>query len=313
MLTIQMIYDQRGSEMSLPYIDAPAIPELNFVPICPGIQFAVVRISSTHWPQVSFNSGDDYLLLNYCQDGRCEVELDDDTSVCLTAGDICLCTSRRVNKPFYFPTGYYNGIEISLDMNYFKSGKAELLGSSLEIIADIPDKFDLKERTFASKATSEVRSILTEIYSSALCDDILFLKLRLLQLLITLEERDQSSATPLRTAYPKSRGRIAREISRIISEDLSVHITISQFAQQFDVSEGSLKNIIRSVYGHSYSDHLRLLRIRAAMSALADTDRSIADIAASVGYENQSKFAAAFRKINGISPLEYRRMQKTGR
>ena len=40
---------------------------------------------------------------------------------------------------------------------------------------------------------------------------------------------------------------------------------------------------------------------------LASTRLSVAEIAAQVGYLNQSKFASVFKKHFGVSPLEYRR------
>ena len=299
--------------MSLPYIENPALPELKFIDVCPGIQVAVVRINSSYWPQVSFFSGDQYLLLNYCIEGRCEVELDDRTNLCLSSGDLCLCTSRHVSKPFYFPSDYYVGIELSLDRKYFEEGNVILLGTPLDVVQSITDKYHLQERTYAGAASAELKSIITQIFSSALCDDILFLKLEILRLLITLEARDQLSSGLMRTAYPKSKAKIVHEVCKIISEDLSVHIPLSDLAKQFEISEGSLKNIFRSVCGQSYSDYVRTLRIKAAMTELSSTDKSIAEIAVSVGYENQSKFASAFKRINGITPLEYRHLHSRER
>lgn len=40
---------------------------------------------------------------------------------------------------------------------------------------------------------------------------------------------------------------------------------------------------------------------------LLQTDRSIAQIAHSVGYENQSKFATAFKEFYQVLPTEYRK------
>ena len=39
---------------------------------------------------------------------------------------------------------------------------------------------------------------------------------------------------------------------------------------------------------------------------------SVAEIAAQVGYANQSKFAKVFREKDGVSPLEYRRTVHLG-
>ena len=39
---------------------------------------------------------------------------------------------------------------------------------------------------------------------------------------------------------------------------------------------------------------------------------SVAEIAAQVGYENQSKFAKMFHEKDGVAPLEYRRTVHLG-
>ena len=44
-----------------------------------------------------------------------------------------------------------------------------------------------------------------------------------------------------------------------------------------------------------------------AAKLLRTTKQSIAEIAAASGYENQGKFGTVFKKIYGVTPLEYRR------
>ena len=48
-------------------------------------------------------------------------------------------------------------------------------------------------------------------------------------------------------------------------------------------------------------------RIRRAAVLLRQTQATIAEIANKVGYENQSKFATAFRDVLKIPPAEYRK------
>lgn len=48
----------------------------------------------------------------------------------------------------------------------------------------------------------------------------------------------------------------------------------------------------------------------AAERLLADPGISIADLAGETGYDSQSKFALAFRRVMGMSPTEYRKQKK---
>ncbi len=71
--------------------------------------------------------------------------------------------------------------------------------------------------------------------------------------------------------------------------------------------ETSLKNYFRGVFGENLSTFLREVRMRRAAELLQSSELRVAEIAAQVGYENQSKFAAVFVRHFGCPPLEYRR------
>lgn len=49
--------------------------------------------------------------------------------------------------------------------------------------------------------------------------------------------------------------------------------------------------------------------INDAAILLSETKRPIAEISEQVGYSNQGKLAAMFKKKFGLSPLEYRRLK----
>lgn len=85
------------------------------------------------------------------------------------------------------------------------------------------------------------------------------------------------------------------------------HIPMKQIAQQFGVSETSLKNYFRGVYGKNVSDYLRDLRMSIAEKLLAETKLPISEIALQIGYTKQGKFAEVFRQQFQMNPLEYRR------
>lgn len=73
------------------------------------------------------------------------------------------------------------------------------------------------------------------------------------------------------------------------------------------ISPTTLKTYFKGIYGTSIASYIKEYRIKNAAISLRQTKMSIADVALSVGYESQSKFAGAFKKVMGISPLEYRK------
>jgi AraC-like DNA-binding protein len=58
--------------------------------------------------------------------------------------------------------------------------------------------------------------------------------------------------------------------------------------------------------GLSYSKIVNQTRLRLAAARLGETDLSIAEISASLGYTDSSNFTRAFRASTGISPWTYR-------
>ena len=53
-----------------------------------------------------------------------------------------------------------------------------------------------------------------------------------------------------------------------------------------------------------------IAKLPIAAGLLEKTDLAIIEIAGSVGYESQSKFASAFRREFGLPPFEYRKKKK---
>ena len=69
----------------------------------------------------------------------------------------------------------------------------------------------------------------------------------------------------------------------------------------------SLKTVFKTLFGQPPAAYMKQYRIKQAMQYLDESDRSIAEIAALVGYENQSKFTQAFKKVTGMLPKDYRK------
>ena len=83
-------------------------------------------------------------------------------------------------------------------------------------------------------------------------------------------------------------------------------VTAPELARRFGVSASLLNLSFRGVYGMSPAAWIRAQKMHAAAELLRSTDRTVLDIAGQFGYDNASKFAAAFRSVYGVSPTEYR-------
>ena len=86
------------------------------------------------------------------------------------------------------------------------------------------------------------------------------------------------------------------------------HITLAELAARFHLSQSSLKICFKALYGVPVASYLRGLRMDTAANLLRSSDLPVAEIAHRVGYEDPSRFAAAFRRHTGCRPTELRRV-----
>ena len=107
--------------------------------------------------------------------------------------------------------------------------------------------------------------------------------------------------------YPAEQIETIRGVHELLTRDLSSRITIDELSRRAHMNPSTLKTLFKAVYGQSIAAHAKEHRMEKAASLLKETDASIAEISAAVGYESQSKFTAEFRKAFQMSPTEYRK------
>ena len=57
-------------------------------------------------------------------------------------------------------------------------------------------------------------------------------------------------------------------------------------------------------------DHLQRIRIQHAQELLAESRKTMQEIAEEVGFGNAQQFQQQFRRVVGVRPLDYRKQQQ---
>jgi AraC family transcriptional regulator len=99
---------------------------------------------------------------------------------------------------------------------------------------------------------------------------------------------------------------LLRAIERLRS-DSDADVSLSALASDAGLSRFHFCRAFKESTGLSPHAWLRQHRLEQAMNMLRDTDESVVSIAAALGYGSQTAFAAAFRKLAGETPSEWRR------
>lgn len=85
-------------------------------------------------------------------------------------------------------------------------------------------------------------------------------------------------------------------------------ITLEDIAQRFHYTPEYTSALIKKTTGLTYTQILQKIRIEKAQVLLQDTNMSVANIASEIGYENTEHFIRVFKKVNHMTPTEYRRI-----
>lgn len=78
-------------------------------------------------------------------------------------------------------------------------------------------------------------------------------------------------------------------------------------ARRFHISGTFLKEGFRQMYGQSTRKFLQARRMDLAADLLRNTNQTVLQVAASVGYESASQFSQIFKRHYHLPPAQYRR------
>ncbi|MBK3664695.1 helix-turn-helix transcriptional regulator [Bradyrhizobium diazoefficiens] len=99
---------------------------------------------------------------------------------------------------------------------------------------------------------------------------------------------------------------LLRAIERLRS-DSDADVSLAALAAEASLSRFHFCRAFKDSTGLSPHAWLRQHRLEQGMNMLRDSDVSVVSIAATLGYSSQTAFAAAFRKLTGESPRDWRR------
>jgi len=298
--------DRCRMEVSLPSDAEKTEGKLITVFPAKNILFNLIWIHSTIIPDIVAKPEREVetLKINYCFRGRCELQLKSGECTYLTAGEIAIDCGQAENS-FYYPSAEYIGYEVIVHMDQdFENEKCSASMNLYETVRQMERPWIQKTDKFLATFYEAFRYYTEENLGT----EIIFLKC--MELMVYLTKLDLNQPQINRTYYTASQVGIAKKVKDLICSDLSVRLSAKSLAERFGVGETSLKNYFRSVYGCGFAEFQQTARMEKAATMLKETDERIADIGLAVGFASQPKFGAAFKSCYGVTPLEYRRMNK---
>lgn len=157
---------------------------------------------------------------------------------------------------------------------------------------------------FKSGQINEYISLLNEIYQTAGSND------HIRDMNINQQLNKLLSFIMTETVYEEKRNNKYQisEIKNYLDINYSRNITLEQLSDEFYINRFYLTRLFKNSYGMTINTYLQNKRVTEAKKMLRFTDLSIEDIAVSCGIDDANYFSRVFKKTEGISPKQYRKM-----
>ena len=266
--------------------------------VAPGIQITYndLKMDSCFRP-IRFEK--DFLQINHCLEGCYECELEGGSVSFLGEGDLCvdyLSKDRQVFLGSRIPLKKYRGITVLLEMETAQQTLDQGFQQAHISLEQIKERLCSDGRSLIIKSKHEIDHIFSEFYSVDERIQVPYFWIKVIELLLFLSLLDGSAV-----CRPQQ---FSADISKRTQD---VYQYIQDLACMFGLAESSLKRCFKSIAGTSIGTFVKTKRMEAAADMLvSEPTLSIGEIGSVAGYENQSKFSAAFKSVMGVTPQAYR-------
>lgn len=110
------------------------------------------------------------------------------------------------------------------------------------------------------------------------------------------------------SVYSNSTNRIynINYIKEYIDEKYASEISLNNLSNKFYINKYYLTRLFKDSFGITIINYLNQVRVTKSKELLRYSDLSIEEIAVTIGFKDQNYFSRVFKKIDGISPREYK-------
>ena len=274
--------------------------------IFPGAMLSFNDFHVAHFDS-AYVPGMNMFVIDHCREGKMEYLAAENAYAYVGAGDIKMDRRLTHTGRFIFPSSHYHGLTIAFDIEIAASALSKEVKDFPIDLTALQQKYCPGRYPHVIREMGAAEHIFGELYQVPEKIRIPYFKIKIMELLLYLDALELPKEQKERPYYYKTQIEKVKAIQAFLAEHMAENYTQEQLSSRFEIPLTGMKNCFKSVYGTSIGAWLTDYRMnRAAEFLRADREQSVAEIAGLVGYDSASKFAIAFRKIMGMSPLEYR-------
>jgi transcriptional regulator GlxA family with amidase domain len=97
-----------------------------------------------------------------------------------------------------------------------------------------------------------------------------------------------------------------KKAQEFIEKNVSEKITVDQLATLFAVGRRNLERRFKKATSNTIAEYIQRVKMEAAKKHLETSRKNINEVMYDVGYSDTKAFRTIFKKVTGLSPMEYR-------
>ena len=231
------------------------------------------------------------LCIDHCREGRIEHE-------------------NSLGERYYveLPLSHYHGITIGFVRGAAEESlKREMPWLPVDINT-LAERFCSGGKEFVLRGNEAMNQLFSQLYNAPKSVRLSYFKVKTAELLLMLAALDISGTSEQSQYFPARQTEKVKQIHALITGSLDRSYTVDELSARFNMPPATLRKVFKAVYGAPIYQYIKSYKMKAAASMLiSESGSTVAEIAQRLGYDNASKFSAAFRDVMGVSPQNHRR------
>jgi len=124
-------------------------------------------------------------------------------------------------------------------------------------------------------------------------------------------DRNNQSAFMMFKGQKEHEDNQIRDAQEFIEKNYQEKITVDQLANMFALGRRNLERRFKKATSNTVVEYIQRVKIEAAKMSLETSRENVNEVMYKVGYTDTKAFRTTFKKITGLSPLEYRNKYNT--
>ncbi len=248
------------------------------------------------------------LCIDHCREGRIEHENSLGERYYMEAGDLRIDRRAHHEGRVELPLSHYHGITIGFVRGAAEESlKREMPWLPVDINT-LAERFCSSSKEFVLRGNEAMNQLFSQLYNAPKSVRLSYFRVKTAELLLMLAALDISGTSEQRQYFPARQTEKVKQIHALITGSLDRSYTVDELSARFDMPPATLRKVFKAVYGAPIYQYIKSYKMKAAASMLiSESGSTVAEIAQRLGYDNASKFSAAFRDVMGVSPQNHRR------